>query len=145
MDEIKVRLIEYGSEDYKAELEMRNEILRKPLGLSIYDEDLGQEKPYFHIGAFENGKLVGTLLFIDRGEGVCQMRQVAVCEGMRRRGIGRKMVLFGENLMKEKGFSKIVLEARKVALEFYLSLGYRTAGPEELRLGIPHYEMEKGI
>ena len=55
------------------------------------------------------------------------------------------MVLFGESLMKEKGFSKIVLEARKVALEFYLSLGYRTSGPEELRLGIPHYEMEKGI
>lgn len=67
MDEIKVRLIEYGSEDYKAELEMRNEILRKPLGLSIYDEDLGQEKPYFHIGAFENERLVGNPAFHRQG------------------------------------------------------------------------------
>ena len=37
--------------------------------------------------------VVGTLLFIDRGEGVTQMRQVAVDESCRRQGVGPHRVL----------------------------------------------------
>ena len=87
----------------------------------------------------------GTLLFIDRGEGVTQMRQVAVDESCRRQGVGRKMVAYGEELMKGKGFSTIVLDARKVALDFYLALGYQVTSEELILSGIPHFKMKKEL
>ena len=89
--------------------------------------------------------VVGTLLFIDRGEGVTQMRQVAVDESCRRQGVGRKMVAYGEELMKGKGFSTIVLDARKVALDFYLALGYQVTSEELILSGIPHFKMKKEL
>lgn len=145
MNEIVVRPIAWGSKEYEDELALRNEILRVPLGLSLYEQDLSQENTYWHVGAFDDGQLVGTLLFIDRGDGVTQMRQVAVKESYRRHGVGRKMVAFGEEMMKGKGFSTIVLDARKVALEFYLALGYEVASEELILSGIPHFKMKKDL
>ena len=145
MAEIVVRDIQWGTKEYDDELALRNEILRVPLGMSLYEQDLSQENTYWHVGAFDGGRLVGTLLFIDRGEGVAQMRQVAVDENCRRQGIGRKLVEYGEGLMKGKGFSAIVLDARKVALEFYLALGYQVTSEEMILSGIPHFKMKKEL
>lgn len=145
MNEIVVRPIAWGFKEYEDELALRNEILRVPLGMSLYEQDLSQENTYWHVGAFDGGQLVGTLLFIDRGDGVTQMRQVAVKESYRRHGVGRKMVAFGEEMMKGKGFSTIVLDARKVALEFYLALGYEVASEELILSGIPHFKMKKDL
>ena len=36
---IKVENIEYGSMNYKKTLDLRNKVMRIPLGLNIYDED----------------------------------------------------------------------------------------------------------
>lgn len=143
--EIVVRQIPWNSKEYEQELALRNEILRVPLGMNLYEQDLSQENTYWHVGAFLDDRLVGTLLFIDRGEGVTQMRQVAVAQDMRRQGIGRQMVQYGENLVREKGFSTIILDARKVALEFYLSLGYQVTSEEIILSGIPHFKMKKDL
>ena len=70
MSEIVVRDIQWGTKEYEDELALRNEILRVPLGLNLYKQDLSQENTYWHVGAVDGGRLVGTLLFIDRGEGV---------------------------------------------------------------------------
>ena len=145
MSEIVVRDIQWGTKEYEDELDLRNEIMRVPLGLNLYQQDLSQANTYWHVGAFDGGRLVGTLLFIDRGEGVTQMRQVAVDESCRRQGVGRKMVAYGEELMKGKGFSTIVLDARKVALDFYLALGYQVTSEELILSGIPHFKMKKEL
>ena len=63
MSEIVVRDIQWGTKEYEDELALRNEILRVPLGLNLYKQDLSQENTYWHVGAFDGGRLVGTLLF----------------------------------------------------------------------------------
>jgi len=75
---MNIKLIAFGSEEYQAELALRNEILRKPIGLDIYSEDLSKEDSDFHIGAFMDGELVGCLLLTPLGNGEIRMRQVAV-------------------------------------------------------------------
>ena len=37
---VDIRIITYGSDDYNAELQLRDKVLRKPLGTSLFDEDL---------------------------------------------------------------------------------------------------------
>ncbi len=43
-----IKLVPYGSKEYKQAVELRNQFLRIPLKMSIYDEDLSGEKDQFH-------------------------------------------------------------------------------------------------
>ena len=55
---------------------------------------------------------------------------MAVDESLQGNGIGKKLVLFAENLSKSKGFQEIEMIARMSALDFYKKLGYKTEGDE---------------
>ena len=121
---------------------LRDEILRKPLGLSLFEEEL-DEAEYIHIGAFDGGALAGVLVLIRKDDVTLQMRQVAVRENMQGCGIGRKLVEFCEKEAAEEDYCRIYLHARKTAVEFYEKLGYNVISDEFFELDIPHREMEK--
>ena len=48
-----IKMIDHGSHDYQKMVDLRMEILRRPLGLTFSKEDLEKEKHYILIGAFE--------------------------------------------------------------------------------------------
>lgn len=144
-DEIEIKIIEYNSSEYKDELELRNTALRKPIGLSIYDEDLSEEKDDYHIGAFMDNIIVGTLLLAKINKEEIKMRQVAVNEQIRGKGIGMKLVHYAEALAKDNGYRKIIVDARVIASGFYEKLGYKKEGEKFIHMNIPHYKMYKDI
>jgi N-acetylglutamate synthase-like GNAT family acetyltransferase len=82
---IEMRQIQFGTNEYKEELQLRNRVLRKPLGLSLFDENLTKEVNDFHIGAFDGKVLIGVLILSVLSEGEVKMRQVGV-EGQKRGG-----------------------------------------------------------
>jgi len=140
-----IAIINVGSEEYSAELALRNELLRKPIGLDLYSEDLSKEGMDFHISAFSGGELVGCLILTPLGDEAFKMRQVAVKEKYQRRGIGTKLVEYSESYARENGYGRIVLAARKTAAGFYERLGYGVVGEEFIEVGMPHFKMAKDI
>lgn len=143
--EIEVRRIDYGSEDYQRSLRLRDEVLRRPLGRRIADDDLSGDVEALHIAAFAAERLVGTLLLKPKSEGVLQMKQVAVDESLRGMSVGRKLVEYAEQLATKQGCTEIMLHAREVAVIFYEKLGYARAGERFEEMGIPHYAMRKKV
>lgn len=143
--DIIYREYEYNSHEYSMELELRNEVLRTPIGLNLYDEDLGRDENDYHIGAFRDNELIGCLLLSKHDESTIKMRQVAVSDKFRNRGIGSEMVRFSENFIKDLGFEKITMHARKKASDFYMKLGYSIVSDEFTEVGIPHYVMTKDL
>jgi ribosomal protein S18 acetylase RimI-like enzyme len=141
----EVRLIAHGSSDYNAELELRNKILRIPLGLDVYEDDLSNELNHFHMGAFDNNKLVGVLVLTPLSKSDVKMRQVAVEEELQGKGIGKKLVEFSEQFSKEKGFRTIVMNARDTAVPFYEKLGYSKEGDMFTEVTIPHFKLYKNL
>jgi len=119
-----IRRLEYNSNDYALELELRNAILRLPLGLDLIKEDLSAEVNDIHIGVFIEGVLSGVLVLTPMEHGRVKMRQVAVNEAHRGQGIGAAMVKYAEKFCALLGFSEIRLHARLSALSFYEKLGY---------------------
>ncbi len=140
---IVVETIEWKSPQYEAELQLRDEVLRKPLRLNLYDQDLESEKEYLRAGAFFDKKLVGVLLMIPSEQKTVQMKQMAVDPEYQKMQIGRKIMEFSERLLKDKGYCKIFMHARKYAVPFYEKLGYHIVGEEFEEVGIPHLRMEK--
>ena len=124
---------------------LRTEILRKPLGLKFSDEELEIEKNEILIGAFEEDKMLACCMLVQEGEKTCRLRQMAVLNNLQGKGIGRALMIFAENIARDRGFKKLTMHARKTALGFYERLGYKVRGDEFRELTIPHYIMEKNL
>lgn len=138
-----IRLFTYGSPDYLLSLILRYKILRIPLGLTYSAKDLESDQSDFHIGAFENEQLLGSLILTVDKNNTIKMRQVAVDNTFQGKGIGSALLQFSETFAKLKGFESIHCHARKTAVPFYLKHGYAIIGEEFTEVNIPHSYMEK--
>lgn len=139
-----IQIIEYQSQEYLQSLELRQKILRKPLGLDIYNDPLQEEIGDIHMAYFHDSKLIGIILLRPQNT-VAKMRQVAIDDSFQGKGIGQELVRFFEQYAKEKGFTEIQLHARATAVPFYQKLGYEVVGDTFTEVGIPHFAMQKSI
>jgi len=138
-----LRLVDHGSAEYEETVALRDDILRRPLGLVFTPEQLGAEWSDFHVGCYRSGALVGCLILTPLPGGELKMRQVAVAEHAQRQGVGGAMVRFSEEFAKRNGFREITMHARETAVPFYLLLGYETIGDRFEEVTIPHFKMHK--
>ncbi len=138
-----LKIIDHGSREYQQMVHLRNEILRRPLGLQFTPEELEKEKEEILIGAFEEEKMLGCCMLITEAPNSVRLRQMAVLNNLQGKGIGRALMQFAENIARDRGYQKITMHARKTAVGFYEKLGYRISGQEFEEVTIPHYIMEK--
>jgi N-acetylglutamate synthase-like GNAT family acetyltransferase len=140
-----IKQIDHGTKEYTQMVDLRNEILRKPLGLSFVKEELEKEKNDILIGAFEEDKMLGCCLLTRVDDNCVRLRQMAVPNSLQGKGIGASMLNFAENVARDAGYKKIVMHARKTAVHFYEKLGYKITSNEFEEITIPHYIMEKKL
>jgi len=140
-----IKEIKYNSNDYSKELELRDTILRKPLGLSIYNDDLITEKEDLHFGIFNNDELVGCLIISKISENSCRLKQMAIKKDYHRKGLGRKLISIVEEILSKKKINTIIIHARTKVSEFYKKLGYEKIEDEFIEINIPHIKMKKQI
>lgn len=140
-----LKIIDHGSDEYKQMVELRYQILRKPLGLEFLQAELDKEKDDILIGAFDDDKLEGCCMLTNAGNKTVRLRQMAVLAGLQGKGLGRSLMQFAENISRDMGYRKITMHARSTAIGFYEKLGYATTGDEFIEVSIPHYTMEKAL
>ena len=142
---LRLQWIEHLSPAYALAVALRRDILRKPLGLEFTEAQLASESTSYHLTAWEEDVLLGTLLLTPMESGSIQMRQVAVDDRKQGLGIGRLMVVESEAEAARRGFSRIMLHARDSAVPFYEKLGYEPVGGEFMEVGVRHQEMQKRL
>jgi GNAT superfamily N-acetyltransferase len=142
---MEIRIITHGTAEYEQTIELRLELLRRPLGLLFTTQQLAGEKYETLIGAFEGKELIGCCVLTHCDSTTLQVRQMAVRENDQAKGIGRKILAFAENLAREKGYGILMMHARNTALGFYEKCGYEIKGKEFTEVGIPHHYMEKQL
>ncbi len=140
-----LQIIDHGSIQHHKMVELRFQVLRKPLGLSFAIEALETEKNDILIGFFDEEKLEGCCILTKEDEKTVRLRQMAVLSGLQGKGIGRVIMSFAENIARDHGFKKLNMHARKTAIGFYEKLGYQVDGPEFEEVTIPHVEMVKEL
>ena len=140
-----LRMIDPDSKEYKQMVDLRNEILRKPLGLTFEQKELEEEKDDVLMGAFEDDKLIGCCLLTKVDSAKVRLRQMAVPNNMQGKGMGRALMIFAENIARDMGYKVLLMHARKTAAGFYEKLGYNISGNEFEEVTIPHYVMEKNL
>ena len=138
-----LKIIDHGSKEYRKMVDLRHQVLRKPLGLDFTKEELAREVDDILIGAFEDDMMLGCCMLTKVEPDKVRLRQMAVVAGLQGKGIGRVLMEFAENLARDRGYKKITMHARKSAVGFYEKQGYKLIGEEFEEVTIPHYVMEK--
>ena len=140
-----IKQIDHGTKEYQQMVELRNEILRKPLGLAFKPEELAKEKNDILIAVFEEDKLLGCCLLTKVDNQCVRLRQMAVQNNLQGKGIGASMMNYAENVARDTGYHKIIMHARKTTIPFFEKLGYKVTGNEFEEITIPHFVMEKKL
>jgi len=140
-----LKIIDHGTSEYRQMIKLRDDVLRRPLGLSFSNDELDEEKANLHIAAYEDDQMLGCCMLVEEGQDTVRLRQMAVINDLQGKGVGRALMQFAENLARDRGFKKITMHARKNAIGFYEKMGYRKVGTEFQEITIPHYVMEKEL
>ena len=143
MSSLVIQVADFGSELQKQSIELRREILRKPLNLDFSLQELSEEYNQVHIVASIDSVVVACLLLVIVDKKTIKMRQVAVTTHSQGQGIGTRMVSFCEEWCIKKGYCRITLNARENAIRFYQELSYQKEVAPFLEVGIPHIKMIK--
>lgn len=140
-----VQQIKFNSKQYEAMIQLRITQLLQPIGVpASYIVPENEQKDFF-IAAFEKDDIVGCCVLTPKNNDVIQLRQMAVRNDFRKKGIGAAMIQFAEKTAKEKGFFILMMHARNTVIEFYKKSGYQITGEEFFEVGIKHHKMKKTI
>lgn len=117
-------------------LPLRSELLREG---KVPPEKCGFEgdkkEDAFHLGYFEDERIVAIVSFLPQNrEGFTgtgyRLRGMAVLPAYRKRGIGNLTVNFGVLYLRGRKVNYVWCDARKVAYNFYLGLGFEFVSDE---------------
>ena len=125
---------------------LRYEVLRKPWLQPM--ETVTDELEFSSINAYieTNHQVVACARLQDNGNGIGQIRFMAVSESQQGKGLGKLVVKALEEEAKKQGLKKIQLQARENAVEFYKACGYSVKEKTFLLWDlIQHYLMEKAF
>jgi predicted GNAT family N-acyltransferase len=134
-----------GSDLYAQGLRLREAILRKPLGLTVTEEEFLDDAMRQHFCALSFGAVVGTVSLRPLDEATLHLKQMAVAEDQRRKRVGARLLAHAEVWAASGGFRLMVLHARIGAEGFYARLGYVADGETFEENTIPHIRMTKRL
>ncbi len=140
-----LKIIEHGSAEYQKMISLRDNVLRKPLGLIFTPDELESEKENILIGAFEDDDILGCCMLVEENSRIIRLRQMAVLNNLQGKGVGRAIMNFAENIARDRGYKVLSMHARKNAIGFYEKMGYHVTGDEFTEVTIPHLLMEKNL
>ncbi len=141
---IDFKIIEYGSQDWKDAVKLREDVLRKPMGQTFSEQELDEEKFHLQVAGFDKGRLIATAVLVPETAKL-KMQRVAVLEDLRNLNVGSAMMAFCEEYAVTNGYKIVYCHARDTAVNFYLRNGYQPEGDYFEEDGIPHLKMSKMI
>ncbi len=140
-----LKQIDHGSKLYHQMVQLRLDILRKPLGLSFTKEELDKEKDDILIGSFDEDQMLGCCILTKIDDRRIRLRQMAVQKKLQGKGIGESIVSFAENIARDKGYKILMMHARDTAIGFYEKYGYVVKGDQFIEVKTNHHVMEKRL
>lgn len=146
LGEVRSLVVPWGSEHYWEAVELRQSILRRPLGIEIPPEQLENERSqdYYHLVCVNDGRVISVVGAQRKGQQV-QIRQMATVEAFRGYGLGSRLLLFSENTIATlTGIRQFFLFSRLAATNFYRRAGYEFVNDEIYIVArLEHRQMSK--
>lgn len=121
---ITFKEIKFGTEGYKTLLDIRYQVLRKPLAMEMREKDIANDANEFHLAALDGKRIIGCVLLHPHNQENIQLRQMSIIDAYKGKGLGAQLVKFAEDFARSKKYINIETRARRNVQGFYEKLGY---------------------
>jgi len=131
--------------ELKAAFEVRLQVFVEEQGISeeLELDDLDQEA--LHMVVKDGERVIGTarVLFLTANQ--AKIERMAILKPFRRRGIGKGIMSFLNEELRNKQVEQVVLHAQYAVVAFYKSCGFEESGLPFQEAGIKHIKMERQL
>ena len=142
---ITYRQISTHDKEYALEKELRDRVLRMPLGLHLSEQDLRDEDQQVHLVAMNGqGRVIGCVL-VAFSRNAAKVRQLAIDGACQGRGIGTELMKRAEQAIRARDIRSATLHGRVTARSFFEKLGYTAASDVFIEVTIPHVALKKDL
>lgn len=138
------KIISFGSEEWRQAVDLREKILRIPLGSTFSKEELAEEENHIQVIGMQHNKIIATAVLVPEN-GDMKTQRVVVHEDYRNQNIGSKLMAFCEKVTLKEGYENIFCHARDSAVKFYADNQWDREGDYFDEDGIPHLKMTKHL
>lgn len=139
---IQFQLIDFSSDYYQDACQLRDVVLRRPLGMKLSLQDTKNDHLGIHLAGFDADLLMCTAILY-QNDAVVKITQVAIDSAYQAQGIGRQLMAFAEVSAKNLSAVRCYCHARLTVKAFYQAIGYQPQGEIFEEIGIPHIVMQK--
>lgn len=135
-----IERIEMNDPLYQQERDLRNRILLRPIGIPDYGWEMDDGHAW-HFVAVEERVVIGCVMLVPRGNGIAQLKQMAVEEAQQGKGVGLQLIDALIRFALKEGITEVVCHAQDRAIPFYLKNGFEIYDEPFVEVGVPHHHM----
>jgi len=144
MDRISYMLVASEGELEKA-FEVRRRVFVSEQSIDEALEWDGHDGEALHMVAKDGEMVVGTARVLFLPDKQAKIERMAVLKPFRRRGIGRGIISFLSEELKNRAIEQAVLHAQHTAVGFYRACGFEETGLPFWEADIKHIKMERRL
>jgi len=134
-----------NDKELQGAFEVRREVFVEEQGISEDEEYDGYDRDALHIVVKDEERVVGTARIQFLTNNQAKIERMAILKPFRRKGIGRRMVAFLNEELRNKQIEKVILHAQYTVVAFYKSCGFKESGLPFWEADIKHIKMQKRL
>lgn len=131
--------------DLREAFDVRRQVFVREQGIS---EDLvfdNHDRDALHVVVKDGERAIGTARVRFLGNKQAKLERMAVTKAFRHKGVGRGIIAFLAEELRDKQVQKVVIHAQEGAVEFYKSCGFKESGLPFWEANIKHIKMYKQL
>lgn len=131
--------------ELKEAFEVRKKVFVEEQGISEHLELDGHDSEALHTVVKDGKRVIGTarVLFLTTNQ--VKLERMAILKPFRRQGIGRGIISFLNEELRNRQIVQIVLHAQYPVVAFYKSCGFVESGSPFFEAGIKHIKMQRRL
>jgi len=125
--------------------EVRRQVFVDEQGISddlVFD---GHDREALHMVVKDGERVIGTARVLFLADHQAKLERMAVLNPLRHKGIGKGIVSFLNEELRNRQLEQIVLHAQYGVVTFYKSCGFEELGMPFWEAGIKHIKMQKRL
>ena len=117
-------------EEFKAYYDLRYKVLREPWGLPRGSEkdDYEPISQHFMVEDDKTGSIVGCAKLFEKEPGVAWISHLSVAAPQQKKGVGKMLMAYMEDLAKKEGYKRIGCLSRLNTTAYFEKAGYKVSG-----------------
>jgi len=132
-----------SDEDLKGIIAVRRQVFTREMGIPeklVFD---GHDERMLQIVVKDGETVIGTARVQSLEDNQAKLERMAVLKAFRGKGIGRHIISFIDEELRNRQVKQIILHAQHEAVEFYRSSGFKETGEPFWDVGIKHIKLQR--